>query len=151
MAISYTFFLRFHMCQVNSVLIHCVNLFTSGPHAIGVWYQMNVQFTFCICSSVCWPLLRYTLQLNNSSKQESPPAWTQEAYHPSHSKSSLCCCFLTGGVPHPESVPPMPGPGMGVPPCPDLRWGPPPGSLDAVNPPPPPPKCEQTDTFVHGR
>ena len=37
--------------------------------------------------------------LNLEIKQESPPAWTQEAYHPPCSKYSLCC---------PNWVPPTP-------------------------------------------
>ena len=79
-------------------------------------------------------------------KQESPPAWTQEAYRPPRSKYTLCCCswgvppswpgtwieggfppiLLTrGGVSHPvdsRGNPPS-WPEMGVPPCPDLWWG----------------------------
>ena len=56
-------------------------------------------------------------------KQESPPAWTQEAYRPPRSKCSLCCSV--GGVPHPD----LARGGGGVP-HPDLTWS---------NPPPPPP------------
>ena len=41
----------------------------------------------------------------NSCRQESPPAWTQEAYRPPCSKYSLCC---------PNWVPP---PGQGTPPA----------------------------------
>ena len=40
------------------------------------------------------------------SKQESPPAWTQEAYHPPRRKYSLCCSVSEGGggegIPHPD-------------------------------------------------
>ena len=68
-------------------------------------------------------------------QQESPPAWTQEAYRPLRSKCSLCCWGR--GVPHPVMV----GGGVtlsshgggrvpiqfwwgGVPPHhPDLAWG----------------------------
>ena len=43
-------------------------------------------------------------------KQESPPAWTKEAYCPPRSKSSLCP--RSGGVPRPRSWGyPIPGPG----------------------------------------
>ena len=35
--------------------------------------------------------------------QESPPAWTQEAYHPLHSKHSLCCSLGGGGGGTPSS------------------------------------------------
>ena len=40
------------------------------------------------------------------NKQESPPAWTQEAYRPPCSKYSLCC---PNWVPPPARVSPQPG------------------------------------------
>ena len=47
-------------------------------------------------------------------KQESPPAWTQEAHHPPHSKCSLCCSVSwVGGVP--QVLPPPSRPGLGYP------------------------------------
>ena len=57
-------------------------------------------------------------------KQESPPAWTQEAYCPprSHSKCLLFWGGTWGTPPTWDGVPP--GPEMGYPP--DLRWGTPP-------------------------
>ena len=75
-------------------------------------------------------------------KQESPPAWMQEAYRPPCSKYSLCC---------PNWVPPWPGypPGQGTPPgwtwqgtppsqgTPPARVSPPP-QLDLAGYPPPP-------------
>ena len=45
-------------------------------------------------------------------KQESPPAWTQEAYLPPRSKYTLCC-FGRGGVRAGRGTPPCPGPGRG--------------------------------------
>ena len=46
---------------------------------------------------------------SNTNKQESPPAWTQEAYRPLCSKYSLCC---------PNWLPPRQGtPQAGYPPC----------------------------------
>ena len=59
-------------------------------------------------------------------KQESPPAWTQEAYHPPCSKYSLCC---------PNWVPPRPGyPPARVSPRLDLSGYPP--RLDLAGYPP---------------
>ena len=56
----------------------------------------------------CW-LLQYihTLLLHSAScyckrKQESPPAWTQEAYRPSRSKRMLCCSSGGGGGTYPR-------------------------------------------------
>ena len=88
-------------------------------------------------------------------KQESPPAWTQEAHRPPRSKYTLCCSGR--GVPLPERVPPpgkigTPPPIQTweeVPPHPEGRYPPPhpdpgpPRHLDGV---PPPHRCEQTDT-----
>ena len=51
----------------------------------------------------------------NNWQQESPPAWTQEAYRPPCSKYSLCC---PNWVPPPRpGYPPQPGypPGQGTP------------------------------------
>ena len=71
-------------------------------------------------------------------QQESPPAWTQEAYRPPCSEYSFCCPDRVpppGGVPGPDRVPPpggVPGPG------PDRV--PPPGGVPGPGPdrvPPP--------------
>ena len=49
----------------------------------------------CICILVSgWMVL-----WKKFVKQESPPAWTQEAYRPPHIKYSICC-LIPGGVPH---------------------------------------------------
>ena len=74
-----------------------------------------------------------------SITQDSPPAWTQEAYRPPRSEYSFCCPNWGWGVPHPRSRSwwggggyPIPGQGgtpslPGVPhlgfPCPDLTGG----------------------------
>ena len=78
--------------------------------------------------------------------QDSPPAWTQEAYCPPRSKCSLCWSVGGGGTPQPgmgypptwdgvppptwDGVPPWTWDGVhlpriwdGVPPWPDLGWG----------------------------
>ena len=62
----------------------------------------------------------------NKTKQESPPAWTQEAYRPQRIKCSICC-LMGGGVPHPRYPhPDLPGGGgypiLGIPPS-DLAGG----------------------------
>ena len=57
------------------------------------------------------------------SRQESPPAWTQEAYRPPRSKHMLC--LLTGG----RGVPPS-SPNRGGVPHPVLTGGSPPSSPD---------------------
>ena len=82
-------------------------------------------------------------------EQESPPAWTQEAYRPPCSKYSLCCPNL---VPPPARVPPQPGypparvpplarvpPSQGTPPWPGYPpgQGTPPAGPGRVQPPPP--------------
>ena len=75
-------------------------------------------------------------------QKESPPAWTQEAYHPPRSHSK-CLLFGGGGTmgtpPGPEMGYP-PRPQMGYPP-PDLRWGNPP-DLRWSTPPLPGPEME---------
>ena len=81
--------------------------------------------------------------LTQICEQDSPPTWTQEAYHSPHSKCSLCCSVLTwpggggspvlagrypiltwfGGYPilsWPGGTPSCPG--QEVPDC-DLAWG----------------------------
>ena len=54
-------------------------------------------------------------KFKQEAKQGSPPAWTQEAYHPPCSKCSLCCSVW--GVPHPDLIRGgvYPSPGQGVP------------------------------------
>ena len=52
----------------------------------------------------------------NKYKQESPPAWTQEAYRPSRNKCSPCCFVSWWGVPHPVLMGGAPGWPDGVPP-----------------------------------
>ena len=69
---------------------------------------------------------------NNSIKQESLPAWMQEAYLPPCCKSSLCCCLLTGrgGV-----IPIQSWRGGGIPPIGRMGY-------------PPPRKCGQTENII---
>ena len=81
-------------------------------------------------------------------KQDSPPAWTQEAYRPPHSKCSLCWSIGGGYPEYPpqtwDGVPPQtwdgvtPGPEMGYPPT--LTWDgvPPTLTWDGVPPLPGP-------------
>ena len=93
--------------------------------------------------------------IQNQIKQESPPAWTQEAYRPPHSKYMLC--WSCGGDTPCWGVPPVqtwergiPHQLDGVPSCPDLGRGYPrpdlgsgtPHQLDGVAPPP---RYELTD------
>ena len=67
------------------------------------------------CSLLQWPSF-VKIHTKIIFKQESPPAWTQEAYRPPHSKC-LLCCSVWGGVPHPRVGVPQPGvDGGGVPP-----------------------------------
>ena len=87
-------------------------------------------------SSFClqWATVKAVSQYSHQ-KQESPPAWTQEAYRPPCSKHSLCCpnWVTWPGLP-PTRVPPLPGyPPPGYPPArvPPLR-------LDLAGHPPPP-------------
>ena len=71
------------------------------------------------------------IHCNFTVKQESPPAWTQEAYHPPCSEYSFCC---------PTRVPPGGYPSPGTPP--GGYWGPgtPPGGYPSPGTPPPPPR-----------
>ena len=117
----------------------------------------------------------YTCQLASTRniKQESPPAWTQEAYRPPCSKYSFCCQDLAGrgytarwylpiwtwlggtlqGIP-PGRVPPQ----QGIPPCLDLAgpcwvlpWAGYPPCLDLAGPGwVPPPRCGQTECWMDG-
>ena len=73
--------------------------------------------------------------MKNNMKQESPPAWTQEAYRRPCSKCSLCWWGGTPsshgrGVPHPVMVGGTPsshgGGTQGTRQTPDLGWGTPP-------------------------
>ena len=86
---------------------------------------------------------------NNFYKQESPPAWTQEAYRPLCSKYSLCCPNWVpprggtrtppGGVPGPpKGVPGQVPPGGGYPDPPrgGTQSGTPPGGGTRTPPPP---------------
>ena len=68
------------------------------------------------------------------NSQESPPAWTQEAYRPPCSKYSLCCSIFADPPPLPAGLdPPLPA-GPDPPPC-QLDLTPPP----AAGPDPPTP------------
>ena len=66
------------------------------------------------------------------AKQESPPAWTQEAYRPPCSEYSFCCPTWVpppqGGTPTPPGGYPVRYPPQGVP-------GPPPGGVPSQVPP----------------
>ena len=55
--------------------------------------------------------------------QESPPAWTQEAYRPPCSKYFLCCAILADPPPRLDLTPPPAGPD---PPPPSWTWPTPP-------------------------
>ena len=94
----------------------------------------NVNFTpqIEIFSRVNYRTYGMSLMINTNFKQESPPAWTQEAYRPPCSEYSFCC---------PDRVPP-PGRGTwpGTPPPPGGEGGtqtPPPGGYLTGYPTPP--------------
>ena len=97
--------------------------------------------------------LKYILW-RTTFKQESPPAWTQEAYRPPCSKYFLCCAILADPPPagpdpplppqldltHPSpqldlTPPPPAGPDPPLPP--GWTWPTPPPRLDLTPPPPP--------------
>ena len=61
----------------------------------------------CVRARVCALLITAEMCIMNLTRkeQESPPAWTQEAYHPPCSEYSFCC---------PNWVPPWPGWGRGT-------------------------------------
>ena len=61
---------------------------------------------------VCWK------EDKDYMRQESPPAWTQEAYRPPRSKYTLCCSCWGGGVPW-AGTPPSGGVPRAGAPC----WG----------------------------
>ena len=78
------------------------------------YYSAKFSIPGKICNKRIWVLILQTRkELDNITIQESPPAWTQEAYRPARSK-----CYLMGGWGHP------PISWMGYPPShPDLGWG----------------------------
>ena len=102
-------------------------------------------------------------------RQESPPAWTQEAYRPPCSKYSLCCPILADPPPagpdppspSPAGPDPPPSPLAGpdpprldltpaprldlTPPRPGWTWPPPPAGPDPPRLAGPDPPCGQTD------
>ena len=71
------------------------------------------------------------IEYRNDEKQESPPAWTQEAYRPPRSKYSLCS-------PYPGVPPPPEQPGLGYPPGQDWE-----GTWDESLGYPPDRTCDQ--------
>ena len=117
---------------------------------------MNTENTFPTHSL----LLSINLYLQTPNQQESPPAWTQEAYRPPCSKYSLCCPNWVPprqGTPHPagpgrvpppswtwQGTPPAGYPPSRVPPQLDLAGYPP--QLDLTGYPPwqgnPPPQLD---------
>ena len=63
-------------------------------------------------------------------QQESPPAWTQEAYHPPRNKYTLCCSTWGYRILHAGTWP-----GLGGYPLPKSGWGDTPfPDLDGVTP-----------------
>ena len=90
-----------------------------------------------------------SLHCGNNVKQESPPAWTQEAYCPPCSEYSFCCPILAHPPPRwltPPSWLDWSPPGWTDPPP---SWTDPPAGL---TPPrldwPPPPRCGQTENIT---
>ena len=82
-------------------------------------------------------------------QQESPPAWTQEAYHLPCSEYSFCCPILAAPPPQltppswltprptdpPADCPPQLSQVTDPPPAESADWGPPPGWVGWVTPP----------------
>ena len=74
--------------------------------------------------------LKWSRRSQNIFKQDSPPAWTQEAYRPPCSKYSLCCPNWVPpprpGYPPSQGTPPGYPPGQGTPPSWTWQGTPPP-------------------------
>ena len=96
-------------------------------NSVRIWQKiMNYRKTRLCLPNRVFPQFIYFCKILAEScqhwqrKQESPPAWTQEAYRPPCSKYSLCC---------PKWVPPLAGyPLARVPPWARVpSWGVPPG------------------------
>ena len=140
----------------NIVFTFCAQLnFSNNTNCVHVRASPNESKVFAFLSSVSKCSKFYL-------KQESPPAWTQEAYRPRRIKYSICYP-VRGGVPPPVGVPPLPGPmwggvpevwypPIGVPPWPGLMgggtWGGVPPGLAGPGrgtPIPPPPAQVWTD------
>ena len=86
--------------------------------------QIQTKIFFHLFISLFISLSHFTHLKNDTKyKQESPPAWTQEAYRPPCSEYSFCC---------PTRVPPPPG-GVWEPP---LTWVPPRGVVPDPGTPP---------------
>ena len=149
--------------QQQLTSLPAVNLGTSYPILFQslrnsiCWCWYSIGFRQLIFSGKCWQMLSEIDQIAEFIiEQESPPAWTQEAYHPPCIKYSSAVPSRGVGYPHPAlamRVPPSwSGWGypqeMGVPlswemgvPTPVRRWGYPPlGTCREMGIPP----CEQT-------
>ena len=71
------------------------------------WWVIEVKYSVTLhdrMNQLRW--LSHQTFVVCTNKQESPPAWTQEAYRPPCSKYSLCC---PNWVPPPARVPPRAG------------------------------------------
>ena len=67
------------------------------------WYhlasKLNVSQTFFIyCNGMFSWRSKKKQHCINKTQQETPPAWTQEAYRPPRSKCPLCCSVQAGGT-----------------------------------------------------
>ena len=106
------------------------------------------MFSFLFCSKIVLTFnisVRKTEKMHTPPKQESPPAWTQEAYRPPCSKYSLCCPNL---IPPGQGTPPSHGtPWPGYPPC---QGTPPPPGPCRVPPPPAGPGRVPPPQLPHG-
>ena len=108
------------------------------------WHWLRRVTALILIPCHLWTIVDRTFDAK--LKQESPPAWTQEAYRPPCSKYSLYCPnWVPNLAGYPPSqgtplgrVPPRPGypPSQGTPPRLDLAGYPP--RLDLAGYPPPP-------------
>ena len=93
------------------------------------YFRENTMLRYCCCPSgaptVSMTFKQWNIWCQNNIKQESPPAWTLEAYRPLCSKYSLCC---PNWIPPPGGGYPDP-PRSGTPPRGGTRSGTPPGGV----------------------
>ena len=122
-------------CSSQYLFTMVFRLFTFFPNKFSRTWNLKKKTCHLVPRRKCCKLLLCIIFIFPWSfgKQESPPAWTQEAYRPPCSEYSFCC---SPGYPPRGGVPDRVPPGVRVPPggVPDRDPTPPGGYLTRVPP-----------------